>query len=72
MLGAARGFAVFGDLRFDFILRLSHESKRAQLRGYQHGCVVGAAYTSGNTVGEMVKLIEGTSIDLPFRDKPPR
>ena len=66
--GGARGAAHIGVIRVLEELRVPIDC----ITGTSMGSLVGAAYASGMTVAEMEKLTESITVDLLFRETPPR
>jgi NTE family protein len=66
--GGARGAAHIGVIRVLEELRVPIDC----ITGTSMGSLVGGAYASGMTVAEMEKLTESITVDLLFRETPPR
>jgi len=66
--GGARGAAHIGVMRVLEELRVPIDC----IAGTSMGSLVGAAYASGMTVPEMEKLTESITVDLLFKETPPR
>ncbi len=66
--GGARGAAHIGVIRVLEELRVPIDC----ITGTSMGALVGAAYASGMTLAEMEKLTESITVDLLFRESPPR
>jgi len=66
--GGARGAAHIGVIRVLEELRVPIDC----ITGTSMGSLVGGAYASGMTLAEMEKLTERITVDLLFRETPPR
>ena len=66
--GGARGAAHIGVLRVLEALRVPIDC----ITGTSMGALVGAAYASGMTVDEMSKMLDQLSVEVLFREQPPR
>jgi NTE family protein len=66
--GGARGAAHVGVLKVLEELRVPVDC----IAGTSMGALIGAAYAAGTTVPEMEQLLERTSTELLFKEKPPR
>jgi NTE family protein len=66
--GGARGAAHVGVIKVLEELRVPIDC----IAGTSMGALVGAAYATGMSVAEMEKLVAGMSVEMLFKEKPPR